>query len=76
MLIVNGTIHTMESSTIPDGFVLIKGSRIAQTGPMDSLPDDADLTDLIDAQGGHVLPGFLDAHCHLGLYGCAAPRTT
>ena len=74
MLIVNGTIHTMESGTIPDGFVLIKGSRIAQTGPMDSLPDDADLTDLIDAQGGHVLPGFLDAHCHLGLYGCATPE--
>ena len=72
MLIVNGVIHTRETGTIPDGFVLIKGSRIAQVGPMSSLPDDADLDRLIDAQGGHVLPGFIDAHCHVGLYGTAA----
>lgn len=71
MLIVNGTIHTMETGTIPNGFVRIKGSRIAQVGPMSDLPDDTDLDSLVDAQGGHVLPGFIDAHCHLGLYGTA-----
>ena len=69
MLIINGVIHTMEVGTIPDGFVLVKGSRIAQVGPMSELPQDADAADLIDAQGGHVLPGFIDAHCHVGLYG-------
>lgn len=73
MLIVNGVIHTMENGSIPDGFVLIKGSRILQTGPMSDLPQGTDLTGLIDARGGHVLPGFIDAHCHLGLYG-ATPQ--
>ena len=73
MLIVNGIIHTMETKTIPNGFVLIEGSRIAQVGPMSELPDDVDLSDLVDIQGGHVLPGFIDAHCHVGLYG-AAPQ--
>ena len=72
MLIVNGIVHTMEVGTIPDGFVLVKGSRIAQMGPMSDLPEGADLTGLIDAGGGHVLPGFIDAHCHVGLYGSAA----
>jgi len=74
MLIVNGVIHTMETGTIPDGFVLVKGSRIAQVGPMSELPDDPGPNGLIDARGGHVLPGFIDAHCHIGLYGAAAPE--
>ncbi len=69
MLIVNGVVHTMENGTIPNGFVLIQGGRIAQAGPMSQLPEDAG-PGLIDAGGGHVLPGFIDAHCHLGLYGC------
>ncbi len=74
MLIVNGVIHTMETGTIPNGFVLVKGSRIAQVGPMSELPDSPGPTGLIDAQGGHVLPGFLDAHCHIGLYGASSPE--
>ena len=74
MLITNGVIHTMEMGTIPDGFVLVKGSCIAQVGPMSDLPQDADLTGLIDARGGHVLPGFIDAHSHMGLYGTSAPE--
>ena len=72
MLIVNGIIHTMETKTIPNGFVLMEGSRITQVGPMFSLPEDVELDSLVDAQGGHVLPGFIDAHCHVGLYGAVS----
>lgn len=25
----------------------------------------------LDARGGHILPGFVDAHCHLGMFGDA-----
>ena len=71
MLIVNGTVHTMETGTIPNGFVQVRGSRITRVGPMSALPDDTDLDGLVDAQGGHILPGFIDAHCHVGLYGSA-----
>ena len=70
MLIVNGVVHTMENGVIPNGFVLVQGSRIGQVGPMSALPKDAAPGGLIDAAGGHILPGFIDAHCHLGLYGC------
>lgn len=72
MLIVNGVIHTMDVGTIPNGFVRTEGRRIACVGPMSELPADADPTGLVDAKGGHVLPGFIDAHCHVGLYGGAA----
>ena len=73
MLIVNGVVHTMDTGVIPLGFVLVRGSRIAQVGPMSDLPRDAGPGGSIDARGGHILPGFIDAHCHLGLYG-AAPQ--
>ena len=73
MLIVNGIVHTMEKDAIPNGFVQTEGSRIARVGPMSALPREAGQTEAIDAGGGHVLPGFIDAHCHLGLYG-AAPQ--
>lgn len=74
MLIINGVIHTMDGETIPSGFVYAKGSRIAQVGPMEALPGDIGLDGAVDAGGGHVLPGFIDAHCHLGLYGCGGPE--
>ena len=72
MLIINGVIHTMDVGTIANGFVQTEGGRIVRVGPMAELPQPADPTGLIDAKGGHVLPGFIDAHCHMGLYGTAA----
>ena len=71
MLIVNGVIHTMDVGTIPNGFVQVEGGRIVRVGLMSELPAEAG-PGLIDAKGGHVLPGIIDAHCHMGLYGTAA----
>lgn len=71
MLIVNGTVHTMDVGTIPSGFVQTEGARIVRVGPMSDLPDKGDAR-VIDAAGGHILPGLIDAHCHVGLYGGAA----
>ena len=72
MLIVNGVIHTMDVGTIPSGFVRTEGGRITQVGPMSDRPRESESAGLIDARGGHVLPGLLDVHCHVGLYGSAA----
>ena len=72
MLIVNGVIHTMDVGAIPNGFVQTQGRTIVRVGPMAELPRPSDPTGLINAGGGHVLPGFIDAHCHMGLYGAAA----
>lgn len=69
MLILNGVIHTMDGEAIDSGFVRIQGTRIAQVGHMSQLPPGAQQEEIIDARGGHILPGLLDIHCHLGLYG-------
>jgi imidazolonepropionase-like amidohydrolase len=44
----------------------VEGSRISGVGEMDSLSGEELLGPVVDAGGGHVLPGFIDAHCHLG----------
>ena len=70
MLIVNGTVHTMDGLTIPNGYVAVSGSKIAKVGPMEECPDFWE-GETIDAGQGHILPGFVDAHSHLGMFGDA-----
>ncbi len=38
MLIINGTVHTMDGVTIPDGYVAMSGDKIAKVGPMEECP--------------------------------------
>jgi len=60
----------MDAPVIPRGFVAFEGGRITAVGPMEALPADC-AGPVLDAEGGHILPGFVDAHCHLGLFGNA-----
>lgn len=68
MLIVNGVVHPMDGPVIPRGFVRLEGEKIAQVGAMEDLKDSG-AEEVLDAAGGHIVPGFVDAHCHLGLFG-------
>ena len=70
MLIINGTVHTMDGLTIPNGYVAISGTKIAQVGPMEECPPHWE-GETLDAREGHILPGFIDAHSHLGMFGDA-----
>ncbi|NLB80223.1 MAG: amidohydrolase [Clostridiaceae bacterium] len=68
MLIKNANILTMDNGKCyKKGFIKIINGKIAQVGEMQNAPTDDD--NLIDAEGGFALPGFVDAHCHLGLFG-------
>ena len=70
MLIINGTVHTMDGPIIEKGYVAVTGRKIAQVGPMEACPQNWE-GEVIEAQGGHICPGFIDAHCHLGMFGDA-----
>lgn len=64
ILIKNGTVKTISGPDIIGGQVLIDGSRIVAVGQTLEAPADAQV---IDAAGCLVAPGFIDAHCHIGL---------
>jgi imidazolonepropionase-like amidohydrolase len=70
MLIINGTVHTMDGPVMEHGYVAVAGSKIAGVGPMSERPANWE-GEVIDAEGGHICPGFIDAHCHLGMFGDA-----
>ena len=70
MLIINGRIYTMtrENPVIDCGYLRTNGSKITETGTMDELPKELlHKSSLIDAKGGWVLPGLIEAHCHIGI---------
>jgi len=67
MLIKNAFIHTMDGPDLPRGYVWVEGSRIAGVGGMEGMPDERAFGPVVDAAGAHLLPGFLDVHCHLGM---------
>jgi imidazolonepropionase-like amidohydrolase len=48
-----------------DGSVVVAGGTISAVGPKAKPPRRADV---IDAEGGWVLPGFVDAHTHVGVW--------
>lgn len=50
--------------TLENGQVLIRDGKIAAVGTKVDAPD----AQVLDAQGGYVLPGLIDAHCHIGIY--------
>ncbi|MBE6886551.1 MAG: amidohydrolase, partial [Ruminococcaceae bacterium] len=69
MLIVNAKIYTMEQElgVIESGYLRTEGTRIAEIGPMSGLTADP-AEEVIDAAGASLFPGFIDAHCHIGMW--------
>ncbi|GAA3586136.1 amidohydrolase [Amycolatopsis ultiminotia] len=65
--IVGGYVVPVGSAPLENGTVLIEDGRISQVGAESDVevPEDAEL---IDASGNWVLPGFVDAHAHLGVH--------
>lgn len=54
---------------VEDGAVLIEDGKVAWVGPERRLPADLGEVEELDAGGGCVLPGFVDAHTHLAFAG-------
>lgn len=64
MLYTNATILTMEGRNFESGYLQTEDRRIAAVGPMKDCPEG----EAEDLSGKTVVPGFIDSHCHLGLW--------
>ncbi|WP_347491252.1 amidohydrolase [Desulfoscipio sp. XC116] len=62
--IINGEIWTMHGLRLSRGAVLIKNGKIIAVGKNITIPSGSDI---YDAAGMIVMPGFIDAHTHLGI---------
>jgi len=65
LILVNLAALPATAATPAPDLIAITGNRISYAGPRDALGDlAAPHTRLLDCQGGLVIPGFNDAHCH------------
>lgn len=69
--LINGKIMTMADATYENGYILIESGKIAAIGEMKELgeriPVKSNDTDVIDVDGRLVIPGIIEAHCHMGI---------
>ena len=63
--IVGGRVVPITSDPIEGGTVLITDGKITAVGESVAVPDGVTV---VDAAGSWVLPGFIDAHAHVGVH--------
>ena len=69
LLITNGLVYTMEEGAdpIPRGYVAVDKGVIVAVGPMKQLLPGSSAAQVVDAGGGLVMPGLVNAHCHAAM---------
>lgn len=65
MVIIHGNIKTMEERDFPDGYLEIADGKIVAVGDMKDCPKTEE--EILDARGSLVMPGIIEAHCHMGI---------
>lgn len=64
LAITNGRILTMAGPALERGTVLVRDGLIQAVGADLPPPEGAEV---VDARGKTVMPGLIDAHCHVGI---------
>ena len=69
--IIGGKILTMAGDIWEKGYLCIEDGKIKEVGPMENgapfpLPEKEEIT-VINASGCLVMPGLIEAHCHVGI---------
>lgn len=65
LAITSGYVVPVDGDPIEGGTVLIQDGKITAVGRDVAVPEG---TPVVDAAGGWVLPGFVEAHGHMGVY--------
>nr|WP_195940134.1 amidohydrolase [Romboutsia sp. 1001713B170131_170501_G6] len=66
LLIKNGKIITMSDKNYNRGSILIKDKKIVEIGENININSNKDCK-IIDAENCWVMPGIIEAHCHIGI---------
>ncbi|WP_342639973.1 amidohydrolase [Rhodoligotrophos ferricapiens] len=75
LIIRNAKIATMSDAQPFVQAVAVRDGRILAVGRDDEIgPWRGPQTEIIDAQGKTVLPGFIESHCHADIYGARIHR--
>jgi imidazolonepropionase-like amidohydrolase len=65
LVIKNGKIFTITNGVIDKGTIIVDEGKIVDVGTDVQVPECAEI---IDASGKVVMPGLVEAHCHIGIW--------
>lgn len=67
LLIGNGRVVTRDAQApyFSDGAVAVSGETIAAVGPLAQLQEAYPQAEFLDARGGVIMPGLINAHTHI-----------
>ncbi|HPJ22952.1 MAG TPA: amidohydrolase [Clostridia bacterium] len=70
LLVKNGFVYTMKEDNGFLGYILVDGGKIKEVGRMEDLTADVEAAceRTVDAGRGFITPGFIDPHCHVGMW--------
>lgn len=66
LIIQNGSLHTMENGCIEGGSLVIADGKIIEIGK-ENYRQKYPQAQVIEAAGAFVMPGIIEAHCHMGI---------
>lgn len=68
LIIENGKVLCMNGRTFENGSVVIRDGKIVEVmeGPACGRFKEKN-PEILDAQGGWIMPGIIEAHCHMGI---------
>jgi len=64
VLIKNATIYTVNESFETTEAFVIKDGKILDIGTLKEIEATYESDEIVDAEGGYIYPGLIDAHCH------------
>ncbi len=67
LLVGNGCVITRDPQLpyLPDGALAIEGSTILEVAPLAELKEKYKEAEFVDAKGGVIMPGLINAHTHI-----------
>ena len=68
ILLANGKVITRDpngTGYYPDGGVVTDGGKIVEVGTTADLKAKYPLAEFVDAKGGVIMPGLINAHTHI-----------
>lgn len=69
MIIKNAKIYTLDEDFSTAECLVVSDGKVIETGSYQELQKKYKPSDLINAKGKYIYPGFYDAHCHFYGYG-------
>lgn len=70
LVLKQGNVHNVTLGTVEVADIFVKDGKIEKIAEILE-PVEINEAEILDASGLEIYPGFVDAHCHLGLEGYA-----